>query len=336
MFRLQIPPPLHRKLKGFPGTLQQLHRLGIGQPLKAGIDNALQRGKGRFVVPLIEKGQVLGAVFQGVGKKGFEKILGQFRQPVQVAKSHFRLHHPELSQMAGSVGVFGPKGGAKGINIGQGQGKNFRFQLAADGQISGPAKEIGGRIHGSGPARRVIQVHSSNPEHRPGALGIAGRYHRRLDILKAPFLKEAVNGIGHSAADAGHSPESVGARAQMGNFPQKFQGMPFLLQGILLRVGRPQQLHLPGLDFILLPPPPGFHQFPHYADAATGVQGFHQGIVRRGLLHHDLQVFQGRAVADLDKGNGPGGAAGFDPALDQHFTAGGRPAQDVPDFAALH
>ena len=102
-----------------------------------------------------------------------------------------------------------------------------------------------------------------------------------------------MNGVGHPVADPGHGAKGIGAGPQVGNLPQKLQGVAFLLEGVLLRVGRPQQLHRLGVDLVPLAPALGLDQFPGYADAAPGIEGFHQGIMGRGLLHHNLEVFQG-------------------------------------------
>jgi hypothetical protein len=53
--------------------------------------------------------------------------------------------------------------------------------------------------------------------------------------LKTLFIKVLVNGKSHAAPHAGNRAKGSGSGPQMGNFPQKFQGMSFFLQGISQR-----------------------------------------------------------------------------------------------------
>jgi hypothetical protein len=51
-------------------------------------------------------------------------------------------------------------------------------------------------------------------------------------IEKSLFLKEFVNSEAQRVPDAGNRSEGIGARPQMGYFPQKFECMPFFLERI--------------------------------------------------------------------------------------------------------
>ena len=59
-----------------------------------------------------------------------EQVLGQVHVVLEVGKGHLRLDHPELGQVAGGIGVFGPEGGAEGVDVAERQGEGFALKLA--------------------------------------------------------------------------------------------------------------------------------------------------------------------------------------------------------------
>ena len=103
---------------------------------------------------------------------------------------------PELGQVAGGVGVFRPEGRPEGVDVGQGHGEDFGFQLAADSQEGGASEKVFGGINRSLAPRRVVQVQGGDAEHGTRALGVAGGDDGRLDVLEAAFLEEGVYGEG--------------------------------------------------------------------------------------------------------------------------------------------
>ena len=84
--------------------------------------------------PLVEEGQILGAVLQSVDYQVPQKVLGQGAVVRPIGKGHFRLDHPELAGVAAGVGVFGAEGGAEGIDVREGGGEELPLELAADGE----------------------------------------------------------------------------------------------------------------------------------------------------------------------------------------------------------
>lgn len=60
----------------------------------------------------------------------------------------------------------------------------FGFQLPADGQESGPIKEVVGIIDRAARLGQTFEIQSRDPEHFPGTLAIAGGDDRRLDITE--------------------------------------------------------------------------------------------------------------------------------------------------------
>ena len=84
---------------------------------------------------------------------------------VQLEKGHLRLDHPELGQMPRRVRVFRAERRAKGVDLAQRAGENFRLQLAADRQISGRAEEVVAEVDFAILARRLGQVERGDLEH---------------------------------------------------------------------------------------------------------------------------------------------------------------------------
>ena len=81
-------------------------------------------------------------MIEHVADRVFQKLLGQLHVVFELVKSHLRLDHPELGQMARRVAVLGAKGWAEGVNLGKRQCEDFPFELAADGEKSRLAEKI--------------------------------------------------------------------------------------------------------------------------------------------------------------------------------------------------
>ena len=188
-----------------------------------------------------------------MGENVLQEVFGQIGQAVQIAESHFGLDHPELGQVARGVGVFGAEGGTKGVDVGQGQGEYFSLKLAADGQKRRLPKEVLFRINRAVLHGQVFQVQGRYPEHGPGALGIAGGNHGRLQEDEPSFLKKGVDRVGQSISHPSHGAEGVGPGPQVGDLTQELHRVALLLQGIGLGVGQAMHLYRRGLDLVPLP-----------------------------------------------------------------------------------
>ena len=275
-----------------------------------------------------------------MGEQVAQEILGQVGKAIEVAEGNLGFHHPELGQVTGGVGILGAEGGAEGVHIGHGLGKDFGLQLAADGQERRAAKEVLAVVHGTVPdsvqSWRVVDIEGGDAEHGSGPLGVAGGDDGSLDVEESALLVELVDAEGHCVADAGHGAEGVGAGAQVGQLAQKFQGVPFFLEGVLLRVGAAELLDALGKNFVALAAAQGFLEGAGNADAATGAELSDQRLVGAGGVDDYLEVGKGGAVVDLDEGDCAGGTDGFDPALDDEGVISGQffKAEQVFDAGA--
>ena len=335
MFGLQVGAPLDGVFEGFAGGLEGADGFGVGHALEVGGGDGFQGGYQFFIVEAVEKGEVVGAVGEDGGENIAEEVLGEGGEFVQVAEGDFGFYHPEFGQVAGGVGVFGAEGGAEGVDVGHCLGEYFGFQLAADGEVGGAAKEVGGVVDGAaGGGGQAVEVEGGDAEHCAGALGIAGGDDGGLEVEEAAPLEELVDGECHRVADAGDGAEGVSAGAQVGVFAEELQGVAFLLQRVVFGVGGAEEFQGSGGDFVALAASGGFLEASGGADAATGVEAADEGVVGGGGVKDDLEVGEGGAVVDVDEGDAAGGADGFDPAFDGGISAGGGGGEEVFDAGA--
>src|SRR5204863_6888441 len=137
------------------------------------------------------------------------KLFGEIHVAVQIAKRHLRLNHPEVTRMAGRLGVLGPERWAESVNSGQRQGERFRFQLAANGQIGRSGEEILREIDLPVFLRRILDVDRGNAKQFSRALAIAAGDNWRVDINETALLEKLMNGKGQSAAHAKNATEEI-------------------------------------------------------------------------------------------------------------------------------
>src|ERR1700722_7052240 len=121
MLRLKICAPAYRKLPRLPALQENIDSLCVGDMLEVVVNNVVQRLQNRIIYPLVEELKIVRACLHNLPYYRFQKGLGKLHIACKIAKRHLWLYHPELGQVARRVGVFRSKGGAKGINIGEGE-----------------------------------------------------------------------------------------------------------------------------------------------------------------------------------------------------------------------
>src|SRR5207248_383751 len=152
---------------------------------------------------------------QDVLEDALQERLGDGHVVVEVEKGHLRLHHPELREVPGGVGVFGAEGGTERVDLSKRASKDFGLELTADGKESGTFEEVQMIVDLGVLSGRIGQVECGYLEHLAGALAVAGRDDGRMDIQKPLFLEKVMNGAADAVADPGHGAKGVGARAQV-------------------------------------------------------------------------------------------------------------------------
>ncbi|KAF5028307.1 hypothetical protein DSECCO2_660440 [anaerobic digester metagenome] len=92
--------------------------------------------------------------------------------------------------------------------------------------------------------------------------------------------------------------------------------MAFLLQRVVLGIGRAEQLQLSGPDLEALSLARRGHEFAGHGHGRARAEFRQQVVPLYAVVHHDLKVRQAGAVVDLQKRKALGVAAGADPAHD--------------------
>ena len=261
-------------------------------------------------------------MLQHIGNDVLQHILLHTHQILQIGKSHLRLDHPELSGMAGGVGVFRAESGTKGIDVAEGHGEGLTVELAGDGQVGGLAEEVLGEIHlavlGQGD---VLQVHGGDLEHLAGTLAVGAGDQGRVDVDEVTLLEELVDGVGGQGADAEHSLEGVGSRAQMGDGPQELHGVALGLQGEVAGGGA-LDLDGGGLDLEGLLGAGSQHQLAGDDQGGADVDLADLLEIGDGIIIDDLDGGEVGAVVQDDEAKLLAGTAVADPAADGDGLAG--------------
>ena len=322
MLGLQVGAPLHLEVELVVVLLQDLHRLGVGDPGKVGALHVAQPVQQALVHEGVEEVHLLGAALQHGADDVFDHVLGHVHVPGQVTEGHLRLDHPELSGVALGVGVLSPEGGAKGVDVAEGHGEVLRIELAGDGEAGGLAEEVLAVVHLSiFQPGGILGVQGGHPEHLPGALTVGGGDDGGVDIDKAPVLEELMDGKGRHRAHPEGRGEEVGPGAQVGHGAEELHPVALFLQGILRGGGA---LHLDGGGLQL--------------QGLLGLGGEdhgpldHQGgphvllgdllvVFQGGGLKDHLEALEAGAVVELDEAKVLHVADGADPAAHRHLSA---------------
>ena len=266
-------------------------------------------------------------------KQFLDQRFRRFHVPGQVAESHLGLDHPKLRRVSGGIGILRAEGGAEGVNVREGAGKGFAFQLPAHGEVGALPEEVPGfrflRTEG-----RPFQ--GGDSEHLAGALAIRRGDDGSMDMDKATLLKKAVNRIGEPTPDPEHRAEEIGPGAEVRDFPEEFPGMTLLLERVRF-VGRSHDgdglgLQLPGLTLAL-----GRHDQADDVHGGTGVeQGNVVAIPFQGCIVNHLEAGQTRAVVHLEEGECLRLPSGADPTLHAHLSWRRSRRENLLDPCPLH
>ena len=292
------------------------------------------RGEQVLVHELGEELEVAGAVLLRVADEVFHELLGEVHVAVEVTERDLGLDHPELGGVAGGVGVFSAEGGAEGVDVAEGAGEDLGLELSGDGEEGLLAEEILGVVDGAVLGLgRVGEVEGGDAEHVAGALGVAGGDDGRVDIIKALFLIELVDGVGEPAADAEDSAEEVRARPQVGDLAEELHRVALFLERVggvgLADHGEAGGDNLPFLAGAL-----GLNELAAHLEGGAGVGLGDVRVVGQGGVGDDLDALEAGAVVELDEGEGLGVAAGADPALEQNGVHRGGGVEGVFDEGA--
>ena len=237
--------------------------------------------------------------------------------------------------MSGRIRVFGPERRPERVDLRQRQRAELSLELARHGQVAGFAEEILCIVYLSCVVpRHVVQVERRDLKHGAGALGVAARDQRSVEIEESPVVEILVYRVGHGVADAQYGSERVRARAQVGDLAQELERMSFFLQRIGFRVGGPVQLDALGLYLDGLPRTERLDQTALDLYARSGRNLFEQAVVESGDIGHDLNVVNDRTVVDGDEGHVLISPFGPYPSFDDHVRSRRRRSEQLRDFCS--
>ena len=232
----------------------------------------------------------------------FDEILCQLHIVVDVVERNLRLNHPELRQVARSVGILSAERRSERIDCAESRCSKLALKLSGNGKAGRLSEEILRIVHlALFVLRDVVEVKRCHLKHRAGTLAVARCDERRIEIEETTVVEEFVDCISQRVAYAEHRAESVCARTQMSLLAQEFESVSFFLQRISLRIGsavdfKRFRLHLGSLTLALR-----LHEFAFYVDARTRCDGF-QILVREFLhIEDNLKVLYCRAVVESHK-----------------------------------
>ena len=304
VFGGEIDAPGDRELEALAAVLQHVDGVGVVNLGEVGGDEALQTADGVLVHVLGEELQIVAAL----GQHGVEDVLqhgfGQGGVVFQIGEGHFRLHHPELGQVAAGVGVFGAEGRAEGVDLGQGAGVGFDVQLAGHGQEGLLAEEVLVVVHlAFGGARQVFHVQGGDAEHLAGPFGVGGGDEGRRDPEVALFVEEAVNGLGEAVAHPGHGTDDVGAGTQVALLAQVLDAVALGRHGVGVRIFDPaHHLDLGGLQFERLAAALGLdHGAGHFDGASCGQTLHFILVIGQGIGGDGLHRMEAGAIGNGQK-----------------------------------
>ena len=156
------------------GFLQDLDTFRVLQTDEFGPGDAAQAVQQFGIVPVVEELDVVITVLEGVLHKMLDEVLGKVHVVVNVIEGHLRLDHPELGQMAGSVGVLRTECGTEGVDLSQRSGSELALELAAHCEACLLPEEILGIVDSAllVARERLLKVQGRHLEHLAGTFAV--------------------------------------------------------------------------------------------------------------------------------------------------------------------
>ena len=303
------------------GLLQDVDAFGVGQAHEGLLQHALQALDERLVDHLVEEGEVVLTVVEGPAHAVLDEVLLEVHELFLVHESNLGLYHPELGQMARRVAVLGAEGGAEGVDGTQRRGAELAFELSADGEAGLFAEEV---VVVDDLTLfvllQVVEVLGGHLEHVAGTFAVAGSDERCVEVEEAVLVEVGVDGHRHVMADAHHGPEGVRAQAHVGVLAHIFKGLSLLLHGVG-GIARAEDFDLRGLDLHSLSGGGALYELSFDADAGSGGDELHRGLVEVLVFTHNLNVLDGGAVVEGDEEDAFGAALGTHPTFGTDSTS---------------
>ena len=299
---LQVDAPFYWEFEFLAGSLENLNAFGVCEADEIVVQNKFEAVDELFVEVLGEELDVVAAVVESVLNAVFHKLLGKVHIIGDVVERHFRLYHPELREMAGSIGVFSAECRTEGVDRTEGGSTEFAFELTADGESRRLAEEIFGVVYFPFfVARKLFKVEGCHLEHSSGTFAVAFGDERCVEIEKSSFLEKLMYCKCKGAAHAQDCAECGGAGAEMRFLAEEFEGMPFFLQGVCLGVGAAVDLKSVGLHFARLTLTHGFDKLAGDMERRACGDSFQLFLADYRQIENYLEIAHCAAVVEGDE-----------------------------------
>ena len=251
LWRSQPQKGLNSKASGFFSS--SVDRVGVGHAGERRGDHGLESMSTRpFWMRWSKKARSSAHSERATLARRLRKSSARSMLSRDVVEGDLGLDHPELGEVARSVGVLGAESRAEGVDAAQGLAVGLDVELARDGEGGGLAEEVLGVVDRTAGLGEGLEVEGRDLEHLARALGVGGGDEGRVDVVEAALLEELVDGEGHAVADPGHRAEGIGPGPEVGDLAEELEGVGLLLEGIALGGGLADDGEASGLDLELL------------------------------------------------------------------------------------
>lgn len=250
-------------------------------------------------------------MIEGALDEELDHGFGEIHVVVEVAERHFGFDHPEFGGVARGVGIFGAEGGSEGVDLAEGAGEGFAFELARDGEVGGFAEEIVVPLGGFG----LGGVEGGDAEHFAGAFAVAGGDDGCVDVVEISLAEEVVDGVAHGAAQAEHGAIEIGARAEVSDGAEEFGAVAFFLEWVI-GGGGAEEGNFSRVEFPRLGGALGGEPFAVDGDGGAGGHLREMLGAGRACVDDDLEVLEAGAVVEFEEGECFIVAASAHPARD--------------------
>ena len=302
MLTLKVGTPINREFELMSRLLKDFHALSISESHKFCVYNRFESFNKVLIIHFCKEFNIIGSMLESIAYAIFDEILCQLHIVVDVVERNLRLNHPELRQVARSVGILGAERRSERIDCAESRCSKLALKLSGNSKAGRLSEEILRIVHlALFVLRDVVEVKRCHLKHRAGTLAVARCDERRVEIEETTVVEEFVDCISQRVAYAEHRAESVCARTQMSLLAQEFESVSFFLQRISLRIGsavdfKRFRLHLGSLTLALR-----LHEFAFYVDARTSCDGFQILIGEFLHIEDNLKVLYCRAVVESHK-----------------------------------
>ena len=304
MLRGKVITPVAGELKlltVLDGFLQDVNTLGIGQTHEGILQHTLQTSNQCLVNHLVEESKIILTVLQCPTDAIFDKVLLEVHQLILVHEGNLRLHHPELSEVTGSIRVLGTERRTEGIDSAQCRSTQLALQLSGYRQRSLLAEEV---IVIDNLTilvlLQVIQVLGGHLEHITGTLTVTGSDQRGMEIEEAMLMEIGMDSHRHVMTDTHHGTKGIGTETHMSILTHHLKRLSLLLHGIGIVASTIEFqaccLYLTGLSGTL-----ALHQGSHSTNAGTCGHLFQQFLIKLAWVYNHLHVLDGRAIIQGDE-----------------------------------